>query len=297
MNIPFMGTTVPVMRTACHLNGKPQGNFKRPYVNMYVRTTDECGANCGFCNYHCDVPHQPFRPFNLGKFKRIFEEAYKTFWINKIAFTGGEPTQNTLVIDQVVSFVNRIDPGIPMTINTNGNRLKVLLDRERILPKIHDIALSMHYYTNKGNHKIFRSTEHATIEDVNNFSNKDKLHLRCNLIRGFIDCQDEVMKYIDRFTKMGVTDFGFVSLMEINDYCKENFVSYDEAGLTKLKGSLRTQWRERTGCTCENFILTTDKGVIIRYYSRLNSQPKKCESSLVYDQDTLLDGFNGKVIL
>lgn len=297
MNIPFMGTTVPVMRTACHLNGKPQGNFKRPYVNLYVRVTDACGAKCGFCNYHGPLDRQLFRPFNVGKFKKIFEETYKSFWVNKLAFTGGEPTQNVLVMDQIVSFVHRIDPGIPITVNTNGDRLKALLDREKFLAKIHDVALSMHHYTNKGNHKIFGSTAHATIEDIKEFSNKDKLHLRCNLIKGFIDCQDEVMKYIDRFTKMGITDFGFVSLMEINDYCRDNFVSYEAAGMTKLRGSMRTQWRERPGCNCENFILTTDKGVIIRFYSRINKNPKKCESSLVYDQDTLLDGFNGKVIL
>ena len=265
-----------------------------PFVNFFVRMTDICCAKCPFCKYHSEKSPS----FDVKKFKVAFDEIRAVMWINKLALTGGEPTLCLGEIHEIVDYVHKADPSIPITINTNGMCLKAL-DKKRFLDKIYDIALSVHHYDEDRNDRIFRSQEHASVDDVRRFKGKHKLHLRCNLIRDQIDSLAEVRKFLTFFAGMGIQDFGFVSMMLVNQYCKDHFISYKESGLESQPNTRLTRklaWRD---CSCKNFLGYTDDGRLYRYYTRTdtNNPNDKIANKLVFDVDKLKLGFNGETIL
>jgi len=296
MTVRFLGTDIETTETSCSFNGCPGQPIIDPYVNFYVRITDQCRANCAFCPYH----NNQVRQFDRERFTDFFLAATKKFFINKVVITGGEPSLNWDAVADVVWVVHHNMPDVPISINTNGDLLLAMGDSghraSEILPHIHDVALSFHHFRDTTNNEVFRSSFHAHVRDVMEFPDKSKLHLRCNLIRCAIDSPSKVLRYIEFFSRQGVTDFGFVTLMDLNPFCQENFVSYSEAGLDRLKETLPTEHRTREGCSCRNYVYANSQGRLVRYYTRRNDRPGICRSTLVYDQDRLLKGFNGEEI-
>jgi len=288
-SVRLFGANVPVKDRDC------TGMKVEPFVNFFVRMTDLCCANCAFCKYHSEKS----QVFDMKKFKMAFDEIRSVMWVNKLALTGGEPTLCLDDVFAIVDYVHKSDPEIPITINTNGRYLKNL-DKKRFLDKIYDIALSVHHYDEERNSAIFRSDEgHASIQDVRKFVGKNKLHIRCNLIKGQIDNSIEVAKFLKFFADMGIQDFGFVSMMLVNKFCKDHFISYKESGLESQPSTRLTRklaWRE---CSCKNFLGYTDQGRLYRYYTRTdtNNPNDKIANKLVFDVAHLKLGFNGEVII
>jgi molybdenum cofactor biosynthesis enzyme MoaA len=289
LTIKLFGHDVPVKTTDC------TGAKIEPYVNFFVRMTDHCTSNCPFCPYHSEKS----KPFDIVKFKYAFDGIIEAgIWINKIGITGGEPTMCMDKVQEIVSHVHKVDPQVPITINTNGQCLKEL-DKKRFLNKVNDIALSVHHYDEDRNNAIFQSKKHATIKDIRCFVNKEKLHLRCNLIRDQIDSPEEVRKFLEFFSEMGIQDFGFVSMMLVNSYCKNMFISYREAGVDKQPNTRLTRKLAWKQCTCKNYMSYTKKGRLYRYYTRTdkNDADNKVANKLVFDKDELRIGFNGEIIV
>lgn len=289
LTIKLFGHDVPVKTKDC------TGAKIDPYVNFFVRMTDLCTADCSFCPYH----DEKSKPFDVAKFKYAFDGITGAgIWINKIGITGGEPTLCMDKVREIVSHVHKGDPQVPITINTNGQYLKEL-DKKRFLDKITDVALSVHHYDEDRNHAIFRSKGHATIEDVKRFVHKEKLHIRCNLIRGQIDSPEEVRKFLEFFSEMGIQDFGFVSMMLVNRYCKNKFISYREAGVDRQPHTRLTRKLAWKQCTCKNYMSYTMHGRLYRYYTRTdkNEADEKVANKLVFDKDELKIGFKGRVVL
>jgi len=126
------------------------------------------------------------------------------------------------------------------------------------------------------------------------------MHLRCNLIKGEIDSQEEVIKYIEAFSKSNYY-YGFVSLMKINKFCEENFVDYKELDLDHLPNSRIAYYqnREKDGlkiCECKNIVHYTKDGELVKLYSRVNYITDNYENTLVYDRNVLKLGFGDTVI-
>lgn len=299
MKTVFKGKTIKTSTFACSINGQKRLKITRPYVNLYVRVVDICPCKCGFCLYAGSAGHanHASKHFDHEKFREVYAEILKTFYVNKVAITGGEPTLRPETVERVIRDVSKASPKVAITINTNGHNLKSL-DKKPILSKIHDIALSVHEYSDSQNDVVFGSRHHAKMSDIAEFSAKDKIHLRCNLIQGFIDSPKEVAKYIEKFSDMGITDFGFVTLWGDTGWAINKFVGYEEAGLLNLPNSRLVEGRSNgRGCTCRNLIAYTEKGRLVRYYTREdNSDHSEPSNSLVYDIDTLLTGFGGETI-
>jgi hypothetical protein len=46
------------------------------------------------------------------------------------------------------------------------------------------------------------------------------------MIKGYVDSEEKIYDYLDKYSDLGVYDVGFVNLMKINEYCKERFVEF-----------------------------------------------------------------------
>jgi pyruvate-formate lyase-activating enzyme len=294
MLIDLLGSKVPSRDLVCSFNGEPMRPVDGPYVNLYVRMTDSCQASCGFCNLHDE---SKTRPFDELKLMYLMEEIAKVAKIKKVAFTGGEPTLNFEEFTRTLNLVHSFDPTIPLTLNTNGLNFRKLVDKD-IHSKIECLSLSRHHYDDIKNAELLGVKHNPyTLVDLRDFPNKDNLHLRCNLIKGGIDSLDEANKYISSMSELGIRDFGFVSLMQFNDFCRENFISFQDVDLDRVKNARVIRTWSKESCICKNYLMYTDNGKIIKYYARVNGDVSDCSSTLVYDQDTLRIGFTGATII
>ena len=283
------GKNVEVKNTVCTKNGINLIPF--PYVNLYIRATEACPADCPFCIYH---KNKNRKEFDAKKFIPILEEIHKKVFVHKVVFTGGEPTLDMSQFFRIVSFVQDELPTTHFTVNTNGMHLKKL-SSHGLIESIHCVALSRHHYLDAENAETFGGVYTCLNKDIAAFPYKNKLHLRCNLIDGYIDNDKTVYRYMDEYSKMGVFDFGFVSLMKHNEYCHKKFVP--QIDIHKLPDTVVVNEAHNDTCRCRNFLHKTESGYPVMVYDRQENCPSSGTGTLVFDIDCLRAGFGGEVIV
>lgn len=277
----------------CNFNDAPGQKVDKPYINLYVRLTEECNAQCPYCEFHMN------RNIIFDKFKFLYTIARlnKDVKINKISFTGGEPTLRIDLLNMFLKEVKEIVPEIYTVVNTNGFNFTQINEKY-----IDSIALSRHHYNNLQNDSLFRTTSIPTSEDILKYPHKEKLHLSCNLIEGYIDSVEQCHKYIDYFGNMGITDIGFVSLMGVNKFAEDHFIDFSKIDLGSMPNTIQSKtWakkcKNKTVCKCANFLTSTDNGNIVKSYARYYVDRTECKGILVYEPDgRLTNGFGGEVI-
>lgn len=298
MHITLWGENIPIAKEVCGHFGGPPAPVEHPYINLYVRVTDLCWANCPFCIAHGSSP----RPFYLQGYKDVLAELYNQAYIKKVAITGGEPTSRLDVLSEVVMATKDLDPRIVVDLNTNGQRLRYM--KQEVWDALGSVSLSRHHWDDFINARIFGTPRtYFDSQDIAGLSedNKGKLHLRCNLAKGYVDSQEAVLHYMESMARLGVHDFGFVGLMGLNQWATDHLVKPQDIGLTlPLRGALPTKVQDKASgsCSCRNFVLDVlDNGLPVRYYTRWESRPDTCvASSVVYDVDRVTLGFGGKEI-
>lgn len=272
-------------KCGCIVNEKQLDTKK--YINLYVQITHTCNAKCKFCSNSCG---KEIEKFDKTKFFEIFDELYKEVFINKVTFTGGEPTLNS-DLSECIKYVRNKDKNILIFLDTNASNLKLL---EKVAPYVNSIALSRHHFDENLNNEIF-GFKTATNKDLENLpiSVKSKINLRCNLIKGYIDDFDKCKKYLDWCSSINFTSVGFIKLMPYTDFAKEKFVDVD---IKNLPNMIRTKCSKRPGiCFCENYIYISDTGCVNIYRKELINC-KINENTLVLSNNHLLLGFNGKIL-
>jgi len=293
--IKLFDKQIPLKNTSCLYNDEKETEELLPYTNLFIRITDNCQANCGFCEFH----YNETLYFDLQKlFSVIKELKNQGIWINKINFTGGEPMLYPDLVERIVSFVKEEKLGSQLIINTNGINFEKL---DKIKDRLTSVSLSRHHYDDEKNFEIFKTDKLITKKQIDKNNFKDIFHLRCNLIKGYIDTQEEVIKYIETFAKHNYY-FGFVSLMKINKFCEENYIDYKKLDLDNLPNSriVYKQRRIENGikiCDCKNIVHYTNSGELVKLYSRANYVTDNYDSMLVFDKDVLKLGFSNEVII
>jgi len=280
------------VRRACRCNGREVGiGSPRYYVNFYVRITGVCFCNCSFCNDRSDEG-----TFDRTKFLQALFVLKDSLWVNKIVITGGEPTEDFSNFLLILKDIRDVFPHTHLTVNTNGVFLN-LIEKPETLDLLSCVSVSRHHYLDDLNAEIFGIDQSpSNMKVIKAFRDKDKLHLRCNLIKGYIDCLSKIQEYMDYMSRHGVRDFGFVNLMKINPYSKNHFVG--NLPLDSISNTIESQkWERMDGkCTCRNYLHVTESGYIVKMYERANEAPEKPDGCLVYDVDCLRNGFGGDVL-
>ena len=164
--------------------------------------------------------------------------------------------------------------------------------------RIDNISLSRHHYIDKRNNDIlgFNSIKACKIKSWNK-QLPNLLHLSCNLIKGHIDDKEKVYTYLEKASELGITSVGFVSLMPINQYCKDNFVDFREMKLESNRFNLTRQYTYCDMCTCNNyFYIPENTKKLIMVYTKNTYKPFDITTSLVFDGRNLKQGYGNDII-
>ena len=284
MKIKIFNTEIDIREHYCALNNFLPSKIEQPYINLYVQFKG-CNANCKFCEFkNCA------NTFNLPKFENVILELSKQIELRKISLTGGEATINKnfyKVVDIVKPYTNFL------VVNTNGSNL-IEMYNNGYDKKFESIALSRHHYNDEINNEIL-GLESISSNDLEQMKLKN-LHFSCNLQKDYINSKEEIYKYLDFVSSIGYDDVGFVSLMDINNYTKEQLVDFEKLELISDRYYKIKEWRYKDFCKCNNYLYLTENGDVVKVYSRYNMKPSNSISNLVFDGENLKTGFCGEII-
>lgn len=293
MQYNYNGTMIELKDNLCQLYDNPIIPID-PQTNLYIRVTNLCNANCKFCEYHGKK-----QPFNLERLDTALADLASREIIGKIQLTGGEPS---IIGDQLVSIVETVRKHFPtefIGINSNGYNIGLL---ESIANKVSNISISRHHYSDDMNWEIFGvDTVPDTIE-LRKFINSvgsAKVHLSCNLIAGYIDSYDSIKKYLDYVSSIGCMDVGFVTLMGINEYSKENQITFNSLHLESVADFLeyKRYTKQCNKCRCANYLyFSRQTGQIVDLYGRFVMDKDDTPGILSFDGENLRYGFGGPII-
>lgn len=294
MIIKLFDKDVLVKDVSCGMNGNPGHPYKDLRVNLYTCLTHKCNTNCKFCTYH----YNDSMSFDLEKWKSCVDEIVEKVGIFKASFTGGEPTLNYDILLECLEYLKKKDKNIFTIINTNGTNLNKLVD----LNCLENIALSRHSILDAENIKIFGNELVPTLETIQHFKDKDKLHLSCNLIKGYVDSDKKIKEYLEKCSEVGVKDVGFVSLMPINEYAEKNSIDFSDIDFKFTDEFIVNQFFDRVMddkcvCKCRNYMFLGSNGNIVTAYSRYYVDQSYTDGALVYMDNNLKQGFTGPIIL
>jgi len=296
METNLFGHIVKLKSHSCSLNGAEPVQIKEPYVNLYIQLKG-CNAKCKFCSFQ-DVAND----FNFEKFKLVLEELKKQSPVNKISITGGEPTMNLDKLYKIMKIVRKKCPDSFFVMNTNGYKLlDVFKDGASML--LDSISLSRHHYNDKKNNEIlgFKSISEKHIEAIQHvfWQQSEKLHLSCNLIKGYIDSVQNVYKYLEFANNVKIYDVGFVSLMKINDFCKDKFIDFSELNFKNKRMYNSRSWNFLDSCKCKNYLYIPKNinNEVVKVYNRCFMLRTEVLNSLVFDGENLKFGFDGKTLI
>src|SRR5574343_970941 len=289
----IFGQEIDMKQKTCGLNGAPSQDAE-PSINMYVRMTNACQAKCKFCEFAKRTPEK----FDFYKLYFIINELRKSrVKINRISFTGGEPTIMIDELNYCLKHIKLTDSEIFTIVNSNG--LKI--DADLNWGFIDSLSLSRHTHIENDRHDIFGRKDIINDDFLNAlpFEFKKKIHISANLIKGYLDNTDKIYEFINHYSALGFHDFGFVNLMKVNKYCEDNFIDFANINFANMKNTIRNKaYNYKDGvCRCDNYLTFTEDGEINKSYARYFCDHTNKDSILVYDVDTLKNGFNGPVML
>ena len=284
---------VEVKDISCGFNGRPGYPVSDTRINIYTCLTHICNTNCKFCEYH----YKDTESFDFEKWKICIDEIVSKVGIYKASFTGGEPTLQYDMLVKCLDYLKSKDKNIFTIINTNGSNLDKLIG----IDSLDNIALSRHSIDDDENIQIFGNTCVPNFEAITTFPEKEKLHLSCNLIKGYVDCDVKIKEYLDECSKRDIRDVGFVTLMPINDYSKERSIDFSDIELQYDSKFVKNQYftrivNNKCVCKCSNYLYLGENGRIVTAYSRYYIDRTNTDGALVFMDNKLRQGFTGEVI-
>lgn len=293
MKIKFFDTEVDIKDTTCGMNGNKGYPCEDIRVNVYTCLTHCCNTNCKFCEYH----YKDDVPFDIEKWKKCIDEVMLKTGIFKASFTGGEPTLQYDILKECLEYLKYKDKDIFTVINTNGSNLDKLIG----LSNLDNIALSRHSIDDDENKFIFGNDVVPTLAEIEKFPEKNKLHLSCNLIKGYVDNDIKIKEYLEKCSEIGVEDVGFVTLMPINGYAKEHSIDFSDIEFTFSNTFIVNRFFEREKdnrciCKCRNYLYLGKNNRIVTVYSRYYVDNTCNDGALVFIDNCLRQGFGGTVI-
>ncbi|MCK9417183.1 radical SAM protein [Candidatus Dojkabacteria bacterium] len=289
----IFGEEVRLRTHYCGLFSEAGKAVENPYVNLFVRFKG-CNAKCLFCEYADTAKN-----FNFDKYKQVLEELKKVIHIQRINFTGGEPTLQFDNFKKAVSIANDLDLSSGFVLNTNGYQLERVLQDDLLSARIDAISLSRHHYDDDLNNKIlgFTALSSDKLKELQNkLENKNLIQLSCNLIKNYIDNPEDIYKFLEYTSELGIKQVGLVSLMPINEFCENNFIDIKGMNLINNKFNLIKERYYKDACYCKNYYyIPNNPENLVKFYYKNTSKPMDIEI-LVFDGENLRINFDGKII-
>lgn len=276
----------------CKSFDKPLDEVDVPYINIQVKLNG-CNANCLFCESKTGPK------FNQDEYFYKLEKISKEVRIRKLNLTGGEPTLDFNLYRNILLETRKILPDVYLVTNTNGYNFEKIFEDD-LYDQLDNIQLSRHHYEDDINNHILgtRSVSKKIIKEISrSLEDRRLLNLSCNLIHGYIDNEEEIFRYLEDSSEMNVEWVGFVSLIEINEYCKNNLIRFDDMKLEGNRFILTNKLSFKESCRCYSyFYLPLNKGFPLRVY---NKQTKKSNerNTLTFNGDKFYIGYSEEVLI
>lgn len=294
-------TMIDLKDQTCIMSGPYISGKLNPQINLYIRATNLCNCKCRFCEYHGENT-----VFNIEEFERVIKTLSIQGIIGKIQITGGEPT----LCPDIYNIVRILRDNFPnhfIGINSNGTNIETLVSLSNKLLNGNDgvsnIAISRHHYDDEINKEIFGNNNIPNKEELRKFIDTvgtEKIHISCNIQKNYIGSLTEMYKFLDMASSIGCTDVGFVGLMDVNEYSREEKLDFydlldDETALEHMK---TREFTERHGwCRCANYVyIANSTAQEISFYARQVLNLKESVNTLVFDGQKLRLGFSGPII-
>ena len=229
-----------------------KGFFLKDIFKLSVHVSDACPCSCKFC---CNSSKGFF--LDVEKFKRDYELINKQCVLDDVYFTGGEPM---IYWDKIKECISVIEQRV--TINTMG------LNLDHIDIPV-NVSLSRHHWDHATNEQILGVK--LPIDYIKRFHYKKKMNLACNIIKDYVDDEEDMRKMLDFAMDNKIPLVSFVGLMPLNDYSKEFGVQ-----VPKITGDDILPYREfnyqNNTCHCANFCYHKN-GNFQLFYTRHNQCP------------------------
>ena len=269
---------------------------ENPSLRLYVKLTDKCIADCGFCanKGNCD-----YGKIDIDKLMYVISYLYDNKLLSSIGFTGGEPLLEIDTLFKILDKIYGINPKIEVQISTSGYNLRELAEYNQ-KDRLESIHISHHHYNEEKNREIFNSKLVANSDDIMYLQDKlyDKKIININtlLMKGYIDSLEEIKKNLDYIDNLGIYKNGFVSLIKCNDYAKEHFVNINNLFNNLDKDFfIGHHFHSKEFCECIDGLYLSSNNKLVEFYARMI---KDCTcpytTQLVYTSDNRLTKGFGK---
>lgn len=291
--IKLFGREIPIRTHYCSLFGETPDKVDEPSVTLYVRTKF-CNAKCQFCTFANTA-----EKFNEKKYIDVLKTISSQIKIKKIAFTGGEPTLYWEQFKSMVNIAKEISPSSVLTMNTDGLRL-IRLFEDPISKNFNNIHISRHHFNDDINNEIFK-TKTPKSEDLKYVQtltdNKSQIQLSCNLINGYIDSKEKLFDFLEWTNNLEINNVGFVSLMPVNQYSRDNFITFNMKDLINERFNVSKEWSYKNSCHCTNYVYIPENvRKPIRVYHKNTFAPFDIQEIIIFDGENVKLGFDGEII-
>ena len=282
MLIDIFNKNIELREHYCQYFDNKASLIDRQYINLYIRFKG-CNANCKFCTY-MDAAHN----FDFKKYEEVLKELTSKLHIRKIGFTGGEPTLQYDLFKSVLGYsFNQLGRDTEYAVNSNGINFK-------------RSSGNRHHYDDKKNNEIlgFNALSTEEIKELQkDITDPNFLQLSCNLIKGYIDNDNDIKKYMEFANNINVHQIGFVTLMDINKYSKDNYVNNDMSIFNDLHKT--KQWENKGFCKCSNYIYVPEQinKHCVKLYTKNTFNISNINNTLTFNGKNLVYGFDDNNII
>lgn len=256
---------------------------------LYVLVNNKCNARCKYC-----VKQGEDLLFSVRQFVDTFKNINNTFDLTEVHFVGGEPTLDMNKLEQSMAAVSVINKNVKIYVHTNGAVINELSNNRYI----DHIVLSRYAIKDEDNNRIFNTKTVAQLNEIIEFRDIHKIILRCNLIKGYVDNRQELVRYLEMAASLGINKVELRSLTKLNRFCKEHFVDFNTFDLQSCESfkkidCLGNYINEKQCCRCDNYIYSTRNISIKHEHIIKKNEAAMC---LMYTEDGLTAGFADELI-
>lgn len=267
----------------CCEKGKEPIPIEYPSSSMYIVLNRNCNAACPFCTFRGKVER-----VDLKQLDKTLTEILKVCNLGTVHITGGEPSLYLEDIKQICNIVKKHNSCITTSCNTNGYAIKELLE----MPNLDNVALSRHAISDEDNQILFATDTVPTVDVLQSLPNKHKLHVSCNLIKGYIDSEDKILKYLDFVGDVILcNDVGFVGLMKVNDFCNQHFLHMPKLHSVCKSRELEDKENGKVYCNCKNYLYLTPQNHMVSAYYRRVVEKRPFNDIFIYENNILRQGW------
>ena len=296
-DIELFGKNYDIKDFIC--NGKDEYVLKdHPGVILYVRISNNCNGNCKFC-LNCN--NTSYSDIDLDKLKFIVKYLFDKKILSTVTITGGEPMLNPDKLNETINAIVSVVPNIKISVSTNGTNLEKFINFDNI-KNVEAIHISRHHFDDKINFEII-GTNTITSEKIKMVQSMlNNIIINTVMIKGYIDSLEKVFIMCKYAQSLGVKRLHLVSLIDYNEYCKENYVDVNPIfQMAEKEGMIKNIYDRYRKSFCECHLYYFDQYSIdeLLVMSRTIHQ-NNCDyvEQLVYTNDNkLITGFDSKDIV